>query len=426
MTDFLTGLDDRWQFIDYLHEKVSRCKTQQKSFALLVIEIKNFQQINLLHGHVVGDQLLKKFTGVLKEVARNSDSLFRLGDRKFSLVLRGIKSIEHAKLAAYKVQRLLETIFKFDSTQVRCVATVGIALFPDNSSEADTLFQHAEIALNQAKQLNLFIGVVDGVKQEPELNIADLEVDLMTAIESSELRVFFQPKISATTGQPLGAEALVRWQHPVHGLLTPYHFLPIATTSGLLKPLTIWVLNAALRLSRQWSEKWGDLKLSVNIPTLFIEQADFIDVIKSAQGLWQKSGIILCLELLEDSFMSNADSSFKVLKDLQAEGIKISIDDFGTGYSSLAYFMNIPADELKIDQSFILGLTKDLTNLKIINLITDLAHSFGLTVVAEGVENEEIVKTLKQVQCDEYQGYYYARPLPADEFETWLETYVVK
>ncbi|MCK4711031.1 MAG: bifunctional diguanylate cyclase/phosphodiesterase [Gammaproteobacteria bacterium] len=423
MNDPLTGLIGRWQFLDILRDNAGKADKQNINLALLVVEIKNFQRINLLHQHTTGDRVLQYFADVLRQVGRENDIISRIGDRKFALLLNGIGSIEHAKLAAYKIHRLLETTFQFELTEIRCAATVGIALSTDNAIDPESLLQKAELALNQAKLSNQSIGVADSPGNDTALNELDLEVELIPALEDFQLKVFFQPKISVTTGLPSGAEALVRWQHPVHGLLGPDKFLPIAESAGFLKPITQWVLNTALRLSNRWTDKWGNLKLSVNIPTISLEQADFIDIVQSARDLWQKKDITLCLEILENSFISNTSSTFKTLKELQALGVKISIDDFGTGYSSLSYFRDIPADELKIDQSFILGLRNDQANLKIISLIVDLAHSFGLSVVAEGVENAEIVAALKQFQCDEFQGYYYSRPIPAEEFLIWLDNF---
>ena len=423
MNDPLTGLPDRWQFLDTLKLEVDRATEQQSKLALLVVEIKNFQRINMLHKYSTGDKVLKSFADLLSQVARKQDFVFRIGDCKFTLLLRDIASEEHAKLAAYKIHRMMEGTFEYQLEKIHCDATIGISLCPDNAVESDDLLQQAEVALSSAKQSGYSTSVTEKNKDDSIFNELELEVEILSAIELSQIKVFFQPKISVKTGLPSGAEALIRWQHPVRGLLGPNQFLPIAESAGLLKPITNWTLNSALRLSKQWTEKWGDLKVSVNIPSTFIEQADFVDIVKNAVGLWKKENITLCLEILEGSFISNISSSFQTLKEVQKSGVKISIDDFGTGYSSLSYFRDIPANELKVDQSFVMGLQNDPANLKIVSLIIDLAHRFDLSVVAEGVENIEVVDVLKQLKCDEFQGYYFSRPIAADEFEHWLENY---
>ncbi len=423
MNDALTGLKNRLQFVSILNDEIEKTKNLQTCFALLVVEINKFQRINLLHRYSIGDQVLQKFTGLLQQVGREQDVICRIGDRKFSLLLKGVSSIEHAKLAAYKIHRLLEDTFQFEYVQIHCSATAGISLYPENATDSEQLFFKAELALNQARQSGLSIGVADLIKVDANINELDLEVDLLAAIEDVQLKVFFQPKISVETGLPSGAEALVRWLHPVHGLLNPGQFLNIAESAGLMKPLNKWVLNAALRFTDKWTDKWGRLKVSVNIPTPFIEQADFQDIVNSALNLWRNENITLCLEILEGSIFNNISASYLALKNIQQLGVEISIDDFGTGYSSLAYFRDIPANELKIDQSFVLGLQDDPANMKIVNLIIDLANRFDLRVVAEGVENVKTAALLKQFGCDEFQGYYFSRPMPAEEFDSWLENY---
>lgn len=224
-------------------------------------------------------------------------------------------------------------------------------------------------------------------------------------------------------GKPIGAEALVRWESPSRGLCPPNLFLPVAESTGFIKPLTIWMLNSALRLSSQWTKQWGEQEVSVNIPPQILEQADFHDIVMSAWELWKPADVRLCLEILEQSFTRDTESIFAKLRTLRNEGIRIAIDDFGTGYSSLSYFRDIPADQLKIDRSFVAGLLGDHANANIVTLIIDLAHRFNLTVVAEGVEDMNTLATLKKMKCDSVQGFFFAKPMPADEFEQWLSNY---
>ncbi len=423
MTDTITGLLDRQQFMDILRGEVNDASEHKITIALLVINIDRFRRINHLYGHDTGDQVLRSFADLLQQVCRRGDHLARIGDNEFALLLSNIANEGHVTLAAYKIKRLLEIPVVLEKTKLICSAHIGIALCPTHGSEAVNLLKEAEIALQQARRTDQLFQLAD---RPAELNIPDnrdIEIELASAIDNSELCLYYQPKISLLTGKPSGAEALIRWQSPTRGLLAPDLFLPTVEELGLLKPFTIWMLNSALRLSSEWTRQWGDLEVSVNIPTQLLDHADFVDMVLSSEGLWKNGDVALCLEILEQYFVTDVENCFKKLKELRSEGIRISIDDFGTGYSSLSYFRDIPADELKIDRSFVSGLLADSANANIVALITDLAHKFGLSVVAEGVEDRQTLAALKQLKCDKVQGYVIAKPMPAPEFVNWLRQY---
>jgi EAL domain-containing protein (putative c-di-GMP-specific phosphodiesterase class I) len=367
--------------------------------------------------------VLRSFADLLNQVCRRGDHVARLGDNEFALLLSNLANEGHATLAAFKIQRLLDIPFEIDSEKLVCSAHIGIALCPAHGSEAGNLLKEAETALERSRQADRFYDVAERPEALSIPDHWDIEIELTSAVENSELCVYFQPKISLATGKPTGAEALIRWNSPSRGLLAPGIFLPVAEELGLLKPITVWMLNSALRLSNEWTSQWGDLEVSVNIPTRLLEHADFVDMVLSSEGLWRNGNITLCLEVLEQYFVTDAENCFAKLKELRGEGISISIDDFGTGYSSLSYFRDIPADELKIDRSFVSGLLTDQANANIVALITDLAHKFGLTVVVEGVEDLETLAAVKQLKCDKVQGYVIARPMPARQFGNWLRQY---
>jgi EAL domain-containing protein (putative c-di-GMP-specific phosphodiesterase class I) len=331
----------------------------------------------------------------------------------------------HRQLAAFKLQRLLDIPVKLDHDEVRCRVHIGIALCPDHATGPDVLLGEAEKALAQARDSEHRVCIAEPHAEDEISANWDIELELKDSIKRSELRVYFQPKISLATYEPIGAEALVRWESPSRGLLSPNIFIPVAESIGFIKPLTEWMLNSALRLSGQWTRQWGELEVSVNIPTRILEQADFSDIVLSARELWKTDNIILYLEVLEQSFVGDVDTTFSKLKALRQEGIKVSIDDFGTGYSSLAYFRDIPADQLKIDRSFVSGLLNDKGNESIVDLIINLAHHFDLSVVAEGVEDTETLGALEAMQCDSVQGYVFAKPMPAEAFQEWLNSYQV-
>lgn len=423
MYDPITRLFNRQRFLDILEAELKEAVEHRIPLALLIVDIRQFRRINRLYGHDAGDTVLRRVSGILKEVMREQDQAARIGDDQFALILPGIMNDGHAQMAAYKIQRLLDIKIVHCSECIHCGATIGIALYPDNANSPGILLKEAEAALDYAKRIEQDIGVATKHDDISIQKTWDIEVELGDAIQRSELRVFFQPKISLRTGLPIGAEALVRWQSPSRGLLAPGVFLPVAESIGFLKPLTEWMLNSALRLSNQWTTKWGRMEVSVNIPPRIIGQPDFTDIILSAQKLWRPDNVTLVLEILEQTFMDDPASSSAKLKELRTHDIGISIDDFGTGYSSLACFRDMPADELKIDRSFISALLEDKASADIAALIISLAHSFGLSVVAEGVEDIETQDVLQHLHCDVVQGYLYARPLPSDEFATWLKQF---
>ena len=423
MNDLLTGLYNRAKFFDVLKHTVRKAAEFSAPVGLLIIDIQRFRKINKNYGYDTGDAVLQAVAGVLKKVCREGDCVARIGDDQFAMLLARVINTGHAKLAAAKIQRLLDVPIMVKERKIRCSAVIGISLYPFNTSEPRELLQTAELFLERAKYMELPIGFSEEKEEEGISEEWDIEVSLGESIARSELRIFFQPKISLDTGKPVGAEALVRWKSPSRGLISPAVFLPVAATIGFFKPLTIWMLNSALRLSSGWTQKWGRLSVSVNIPPSLLEQSDFVDLVMSAEELWQRDNVDLCLEVLEESLVSDVQLAFQKLNTLREHGVKIAIDDFGTGYSSLSYFRDIPTDELKIDQSFVKELQKDETNAHIVSLIIEIAHRFGLQVVAEGVEDHDALMYLKENGCDQAQGYYFAKPMPAASFLDWLETY---
>jgi len=423
MTDNITGLPKRDQFLETLRGEAGDAIEHKTTIALFVIKINRFRRINSLYGYPAGDRVLHSFATILDQVRRHGDHIARIGDNKFALLLSGIANEGHATLAAYKIERLLDTPVEIDGNKLHYSVHMGIAVCPVHGNVASDLLKKAEDALECSKQTSQLFCFAESPEEVGSSDSWDIEGQLASAIENSELRVYFQPKISLTTGKPTGAEALVRWQSQSHGLISPDVFLPVAEELGLSKPLTIWMLNSALRLSTEWTKKWGDLDVSVNIPTQLMEDPDFVGLVLSSEGLWKDEHITLCLEVLEQYFVIDVENCFAKLKELRSKGIHISIDDFGTGYSSLSYFRDIPADELKIDRSFVETLLEDEANANIVALIIDLAHKFGLSVVAEGAEDLDTLGALKKLNCDKVQGYIVARPMPASRFGEWLEQF---
>jgi diguanylate cyclase (GGDEF)-like protein len=423
MTDNITGLPNRDQFLEILRGEVGDAIENKTTIALFVIKINRFRRINSLYGYSAGDKVLHSFATTLDQVRRRGDHIARIGNNEFALLLSGIANEGHATLAAYKIERLLDIPVEIDGNKLHCSVHMGIAVCPVHGNEASDLLKKAEDALDCSKQNSQLFCFAESPEEAGFSDSWDIEGELANAIGNSELRVYFQPKISLITGKPTGAEALIRWQSQSHGLISPDVFIPVAEEMGLSKPLTIWMLNNALRLSTEWTKQWGDLDVSVNIPTQLLEDPDFVGLVLSSEGLWKDEHITLCLEVLEQYFVTDVESCFAKLRELRSKGIHISIDDFGTGYSSLSYFRDIPADELKIDRSFVETLLGDEANANIVALIIDLAHKFGLSVVAEGAEDLDTLGALKKLNCDKVQGYIIAKPIPASRFGEWLEQF---
>jgi diguanylate cyclase (GGDEF)-like protein len=423
MTDPVTGLHDRQQFLHILHSEVSEAATLQVSLALLKVDIHQFSRINIKHGYAAGDSVLRAVAKVLEQVCREGDQIARIGDDQFALILPGVLNSGHAELAVHKIHRLLDVPVQLDHGTLHCSANIGIALFPEHARGADALLTAADEAQRRARISGQPFCVAYSEEDEECSEHWDIEMALEDAIQKSEMCVYFQPKISLATGEPVGAEALVRWNSSFRGLIGPNEFIPIAESTGFIRPLTEWMMNSALRLAGEWEHPWGEQEVSINVPTVILERPDFVDTVMSARELWSSEGNRLCIEILEQSFIENIEEVFASLKLLRDKGIRVSIDDFGTGYSSLSYFRDIPADQLKIDQSFVFGLLKDRDNANIVELIVDLAHRFGLSVVAEGVEDVKTLSALKKMQCDVAQGYFIARPMPAEEYRYWLANY---
>lgn len=419
----VTRLHDRQQLFAQVTLAVDSSRRTATQFAVIAVRISRFRRINLLHGYDAGDSVLRHLTATLLGALRPDDVIARTGDSSFMLLLPGIFSLEHARLAAHKILRLLEDRSRPDNPGIHYRVACGIAIYPDNALEAEELLLEAEIALDHARRSGQSIGTADKHYSAEVMRELDIETELQGAIDRREMELYFQPKISARDNLPTGAEALIRWRHPRLGLLPPDRFLPAAEATGLLTPITEWVLSGALRHSAEWTEKWGPLSVSVNIPTYLLAHENFVDQVRNSVGLWQRQSQTLVLEILESSLISRDSETYATLSALREFGVHVSIDDFGTGYSSLAYFRDLPADELKIDRSFIMDLSMDSANRRIVALIIELAHRFDLHVVAEGVETAEAAAWLNDLGCDQLQGHYFSRPIPTDDIKVWFDDF---
>ncbi len=421
--DELTGLRNRRAFFSLLKRLVVHAVDKRSSLALLVVDVDRFAQINGAYGFEVGDQVLMHVTRQLLAVARATDYVARIGDNRFALILRGVMNKGHVELAIQKAFRLLEVPFKSSDHSIKVTATIGAALCPLHASHPDILLRRAEAAILRARLASLRHAFAPD--SMPDMDISelwDLELQLAGAIDRGEMVMHYQPQVRLSDLRPMGAEALMRWNSPSRGLVSPSVFIPVAERTGQIKKLTIWALNTAMRQASQWASGNGGFSVSVNLPGVLAAQHDLPELVEASLNLWNSEHVQLVLELTESSLM-DTEHAFPVLARLREMGVRISIDDFGTGYSCLAYFKNIPADELKVDRSFVSSLLTDPASADVTQLIVDLAHRFGLTVAAEGVEDETTLHALKRIGCDSVQGYLFGKPMAQREFVLWLNDY---
>jgi diguanylate cyclase (GGDEF)-like protein len=421
LDDDLTGLQSRRNFLATLRQQVNFSNELQAPLALLVVDIDGFAKLNAAHGYEFGDQALKYVAQHLRSIARAQDYVGRLGDNRFGILLTRIMNQGHAELAVQQVLRHLEVPFQGAKGTVRLNATIGVAVCPQHASHPEFLLRQAEKSLELARETGArWMTPPDAQQNEGFSEYWDLEIELDGAIQRGELLLNYQPKLRARDLRTVGAEALMSWPHRARGSVPPDLFIPIAESTGQIRPMTMWALNTALRHASTWRHP-APLSVAVNIPADMVARDDLPDMVENALRLWGTPGVELVLEITERSLVSDPKQSFRTLARIRELGVKVSIDDFGTGYSCLAYFKNIPADELKIDQSFVQGMATDTASADIATLIIQLAHRFGLTVVAEGVEDERTLALLRERECDVVQGHLFAKAMRLDAFSQWLQ-----
>ena len=394
-----------------------------QSVGLLVLHIENFDRLVSAFGHRMGNGVLGAFATRLKETIRTRDTILRFSDSKFAIIVNGVHNEGHLVLAANKISQIFERPIPIGTNNITATLRCGISMSPEHATNPEDLLQHAETALLSAVGNDTTYELYTQAQSDEILDALGLEIELDMAIKRGEFELYYQPKMGAADLTPCGAEALIRWQNPKRGPISPEIFIPMADRTGRIEPVTSFVLNTALRQAADWPRLWGDLSVSINVTPKVVERIDLAGMVGSALGMWDSAPERLIVEITEGAIMANPQASFRVLSQLRNLGAHVSIDDFGTGYSSLAYFKNIPADELKIDKSFVISMLEDAGDRQIVEAILELARSFGLAVTAEGVEDQRTATELRSMNCDRLQGYYYSRPLPQQEFVSWLKSY---
>jgi diguanylate cyclase (GGDEF)-like protein/PAS domain S-box-containing protein len=415
--DVLTGLPNRLLMQDRLHQAISQARRNGGLVALMFIDLDRFKLVNDSFGHITGDTLLKQVAARLTECLRDTDTVARLGGDEFTIMLPDATNPQVVGEVAQRVLQVFSLPFSDGEQEMFVSASIGISLFPRDGTSPDDLVKHADTAMYSAKDSgrNSFRYFTEDLNQEVREKVM-LESGLRRAIERGELRLFYQPKIDLATGRVIGAESLVRWQHPTLGLVPPGRFIDVAEESGLILPLGEWVLKAACEQLRAWQREGIDIQVAVNVSARQFRQRNLADLV---MGLVADSGVdprFIEIELTENALLNDREASIATLKRMKSSGIAISIDDFGTGYSSLSYLKLLPLDILKIDQSFVRDIVTDDNDAAIVRAIIDLARSLRIKVIAEGVENEQQLSFLNSNGCNYGQGYLFGKPLAPELF----------
>jgi diguanylate cyclase (GGDEF)-like protein/PAS domain S-box-containing protein len=420
--DTLTGLPNRSQFYEALNRSLDQAREHQWAVAVLFLDVDRFKTINDTLGHPVGDELLRQFSSRLVDCLRLRDTIGRFGGDEFAAILMLPEGAQDAVSVIDKIRDTLRRPFDLKGHEVTVTASIGVTVFPDDGDDADTLIQYADTAMYRAKEAGRdAFRFFTAEMNEQSLARLDLENALRHAIENEEFVLYYQPKVHIATGRISGAEALIRWQRPGHGMVSPALFVPILEDAGMIVPVGNWVIDQACKRISDWGKGGiGPVHLSVNVSGIQFFIGSLEDEVRGALKKHDIAPELLELELTESCLMSNAESTITVLRNLKALGIKISIDDFGTGYSSLAYLKRFPIDKLKIDIAFVREVTSNPDDAAIVLAIIHMAHSLKLKVVAEGVEKEAQLAYLRRHNCDEMQGYFFSRPVTEEEFTQML------
>lgn len=420
--DTLTRLPNRVLFRDRLHQAVTHARRMQKALAVMFVDLDRFSRINDTLGHAAGDELLSTMAERIQLVAEDADTVARIGGDEFAVIQSNLPNAEAAAVLAKKVVDAVGTTVDMDGHEIHLSANVGIAIFPQDGDDPDHLIKNADMAMYRAirSETASYYFFSSEMNAEAKVRLG-IEGDLRRAVERDELTLYYQPQISVATGRIVGVEALLRWQHPEQGMISPARFIPVAEDSGLILPIGDWVMSEAMRQCREWvDEGLPPITVAMNISAVQFRQDGIIERVKRLIDYHQVDPTSLEMELTESMLMQDARQSIELLTDLSDLGIQLAIDDFGTGYSSLSYLKQFPVDKLKVDQSFVRHITTDMNDAVIARATINLGHSLGLRVVAEGVEDLETFNYLRGEMCDVAQGYYFGRPMPAAEIAALL------
>lgn len=421
--DQVTRLPNRARFHELVREAVKKAEQEQHPIALLLMDLDRFKEVNDTLGHDSGDILLKQVGNRLLDALFMADIVARLGGDEFGILLTKLAATSDLPEIIKKLQESLAFPFMIDGVPIKVEISIGVATMPEHANDADKLLQLADIAMYRAKKMASGYAIY-----EPRYNLHSMErlglmAELRDAIEQDQLLLHFQPKLEIRTNRVVGLEALVRWQHPRLGLLYPDKFITIAEPTGLINPLTNWVLTEALNYCHDESLKGTQLRMSVNLSARSLHDPQLLQMVANALKITYAEPSQLILEITESAIFLDPSRAEEVIVALSDMGVGLSIDDFGTGYTSLASIKRLPINEIKIDRSFIVDMLTNKKDAMIVRSVIELGHNLGLTVVAEGVETKEIFDALNVLGCDEIQGYFISKPLASEPLKNWIAAY---
>ncbi len=421
--DALTSLPNPALLRDRAAQALAFARADDSLLAVLCLDLDRFKNINESLGHAMGDQLLQAVVQRLNQILRPTDTFSRLGGDNFILLLPELAAVSEAAQLARQWIALIEEPFNIDGHTLSISASVGVSIFPEDGDDFDTLLKKSDTALYHAKESGR--GTFRFFKESMDANMLEqlaLETQLRLAIEREQLSLHYQPQMDLHSGELIGVEALLRWQHPEQGMISPGRFIPIAEASGLIIPIGRWVLREACRQNREWQQQGlPPMVVSVNLSALQFRRDDPVDLVADVLDETGLHPRWLELELTESILMDNQQAALDVMRRLKAMGVHLAIDDFGTGYSSLSYLTRFAVDKLKIDQAFVRDVNRNPDDANIVRAIIQLGHNLNLKVIAEGTETAEQIALLKREGCDQAQGYFFSRPVPADELKRFVE-----
>jgi len=421
--DFLTGLPNRMLLNDRVGQAIALAKRHVRKVAVLFLDLDGFKHINDSLGHPVGDKLLQSVAKCLVDCIRGSDSVSRQGGDEFVVLLLDLEDAEDAAVTARRMLEAVAQPHHVDHHDLHVTASIGVSVYPDDGLDAEALIKNADTAMYQAKEngrrsFQFFKPAMNARAVERQF----IEEGLRRALERREFALHYQPKVNLTTGAITGAEALIRWTHPTRGPVSPADFIPVAEDCGLILPIGAWVLREACEQARAWMDAGLPVtSMAVNVSAMEFRDKSFLDRLFATLAETGLDPRALELELTESVLMKHAASTAIILQALRKRGIQIAVDDFGTGYSSLSYLQRFPVDAVKIDQSFVRQISTAGADTTIVKAVIGMARGLKLRVIAEGVETLEQVAFLRAYRCEEAQGYYFGRPVPAQQFAVLLK-----
>lgn len=418
--DALTNLPNRTLLNETMSNAIATAKRKKTPLAIMLMDLNNFKEVNDTLGHHCGDRLLQLIVPILTKSIRENDMVARLGGDEFAVTLPDA-SLSDAKIIATRIIKAMEQPFLLEQHKLNLGISIGISQYPEDGLDCDVLLQKADVAMYVAKRNSLGFSIYDLSQDKNSVNNLAIHGRLRDAIKNNELSLHYQPIINLSTGKVYAFEVLCRWYNEELGQVSPDVFVPIAEQTGMIKQLSLWVIDTACNQLSRWQKFNHDLVLSVNFSAKDIQDGNLIDNIQTVLSKYELQPNRLNIEITENSMMLESDQPQQMLIELNALGVAISIDDFGTGFSSLSYLKKLTTQCIKIDKSFVKDMVIDKSDEVIVCSIIDIAHNLGQTVVAEGIEAQDCLDRLKELNCEFGQGYFICRPLPPNEIALWMQ-----